>query len=109
MKSLLEQKCVPCEKGEKPLERNEFIKYLSQVKKWDVIEDKELEKKFKFKDFEEALVFVNKVGSLAQSEGHHPNIYLYGWNKVRLTLTTHVINGLSMNDFILAAKVNSLV
>ena len=65
-------------------------------------------KEFKFKDFKEALNFVNKVGEKAEQENHHPNIYLYGWNKVRITLTTHAIKGLSINDFILASKIDRI-
>lgn len=91
-----------------PLKRGEFNQYLSQVETWEVAEDKRLEKKFKLKNFKQALEFVNKVGSLAEEEGHHPNIYLFGWNKVKITLTTHVIGGLSLNDFILASKIDKI-
>ena len=102
------QRCVPCEGGEKPFDKNETDKYLSMVKEWSVEEGKKIKKEFKFKDFKEALNFVNKVGDIAESENHHPNIYLYGWNKVRITLTTHAIKGLSINDFILASKIDKL-
>lgn len=105
---LIQQKCVPCEGGMEPLKRQEFSQYLPQVKEWEVVEDKKLEKRFKFKDFKQALGFVNQVGSLAEKEDHHPNIYLYGWNKVKITLTTHVIGGLSLNDFIMATKIDNL-
>lgn len=108
MTDLSSQKCVPCEGGTPPLVPSEYSKYLSQIKKWEVVEDKKIEKKFKFKDFAQALEFVNKVGAIAESENHHPNIYLYGWNKVKITLTTHALNGLSPNDFILASKIDSI-
>lgn len=92
----------------KPMTRKEFEQYLTVVKDWIVIEEKKIEKDYKFKNFKEALAFVNKVGEIAESENHHPNIFLYGWNKVKLTLTTHAIKGLSQNDFIMAAKINAL-
>ncbi len=105
---LTKQKCVPCEGGVEPMKREEFQQYLGQISDWEVIEDKKLAKKFKFKDFKEALAFVNKVGALAEEENHHPNIFIYGWNKVKITLTTHAIGGLSLNDFILASKIDKL-
>lgn len=108
MKNLATQKCVPCEGGAPPLKREEFEKYLSQVKDWEVVDDKKIEKRFKFKNFKQALEFVNKIGAIAESENHHPNIYLYGWNKVKVTLFTHAIDGLSKNDFIMASKIDNL-
>ncbi len=102
------KKCVPCEGGTKPFDKNEIDKYLSIVKDWNVEENKKIAKHFKFKNFKEALSFVNQVGDVAESENHHPNIYLYGWNKVRITLITHAIEGLSINDFILASKIDRL-
>lgn len=109
MTNLLQQKCVPCEGGEEPLKKSEFEVYLTQVSDWAVVyDDKAIERDFKFKNFKEALVFVNKVGEIAESEGHHPDIYLHNWRKVKLTLSTHAIKGLSVNDFILAAKVDKL-
>lgn len=105
---LTKQKCVPCEGGVEPMKREEFQQYLGQISDWEVVEDKKLAKKFKFKDFKEALAFVNKVGALAEEENHHPNIFIYGWNKVKITLTTHAIGGLSLNDFILASKIDKL-
>ncbi len=103
-----QQKCVPCEGGTNPLTLSEYAPYLKQVGDWEVVEERKIEKLFKFKNFKEALNFVNKVGAIAESENHHPNIYLFGWNKVKITLTTHAIKGLSVNDFILAAKINKL-
>lgn len=106
---LTQQKCIPCEGGTKPLTRDEFAVYLTAVPDWTVINnDHAIEKLFKFKNFKEALAFVNKVGEIAESEGHHPDIFLHNWRKVKLTLSTHAIGGLSVNDFILAAKVNKL-
>jgi 4a-hydroxytetrahydrobiopterin dehydratase len=105
---LTKLKCEPCEKGTKPFDKKETDKYLSIVQDWNEIEGKKIKKEFKFKDFKEALKFVNEVGNIAEQENHHPNILLYGWNKVRITLTTHAIGGLSINDFVLAAKIDTL-
>ncbi|MBS3127380.1 4a-hydroxytetrahydrobiopterin dehydratase [Candidatus Woesearchaeota archaeon] len=107
MKDLATKKCVPCEGGIPPLKGKKLQEYLSQVSKWNVVEEHHLTKKFKFKDFKTALKFVNKVGELAEQEGHHPNIS-FTWGKVEITLFTHAINGLSENDFILARKIDLL-
>jgi 4a-hydroxytetrahydrobiopterin dehydratase len=79
---------------------------LAEVPGWDLA-DQTLSRTFRFKDFKEAMAFVNQVAGLAEAEGHHPDIHI-SWNRVRLDLTTHAIKGLSENDFILAAKVNAL-
>jgi 4a-hydroxytetrahydrobiopterin dehydratase len=107
MQPLTNQKCVPCEGGVDPLTRSEFEQYLEQVSDWTVLNDRALEREFTFADFKKALAFINNAGDIAESEGHHPDIYLHGWNKVRLTLTTHAIGGLSINDFVLAAKIDN--
>lgn len=101
----LEQKtCKPCEGGVKPLSGKTLELYLQEIKVWKII-DNHIEKEFKFKDFKTALDFVNKVGQLAEKEVHHPDIYL-SWGKVKVTLWTHAIDGLSENDFILAKKID---
>lgn len=105
--NLKHKKCVPCKGGIKPLISYEYGAFLRQeLSGWIVTEEKVLEKEYKFKNFKEALTFINKVGELAEEEGHHPDILLHGWNKVRLMLTTHAIGGLSENDFILASKID---
>ncbi len=104
---LSEKKCVPCEGDAEPFDTDEAKKYLQYAPGWKLVGNS-IEKEFKFKDFKEALDFVNKVGEIAEDEGHHPDILLHGWNKVKLTLTTHAINGLSENDFIIAAKIGEL-
>lgn len=104
--SLTKMKCQPCEGWVKPMVEEEYASYLKKVKGWEVVEEKKINKHFKFKDFKSALAFVNKIGKIAEAENHHPNIYLYGWNKVRVTLTTFSIGGLSQNDFIMAAKID---
>ena len=115
MPDLTKKKCVPCEGGIDPLPREKVEGNLKAVPGWILQQTQDAKgvhdqivREFKFKDFKSALGFVNKVGELAEAEGHHPNIYLYGWNKVRLELSTHTIGGLSENDFIIAAKVNAL-
>lgn len=104
---LKNKKCVPCEGGVKPLTPDEYGSFLRiELEGWKDFDGKQIEKVYKFKNFKEALAFVNRVGDIAESEGHHPDINLYGWNKVKLTLSTHAIGGLSENDFILAAKID---
>lgn len=106
---LTKKKCVPCEGGEKPLTRPDFSVYLDQVKDWEVVDEKKLKRTFKFKDFVSSLSFVNQIGKIAEAEGHHPNINLWGYNKVTITLFTHAIGGLSINDFIIASKINLIL
>lgn len=121
MTDLAHKKCVPCEGGMPPLDGENiemYQKMLSSV--WQLVDDptikktseeagagKKLHQEFKFKDFKEAMVFVNKVADLAEDEGHHPDIYIY-YNKVILDLTTHAVGGLSENDFIMAKKIEML-
>lgn len=100
--------CVPCRGGIPPLTRAEFSPMLEQVPEWEVKDDKLLVRDFAFKDFKGAMAFVNRVADLAEAEGHHPNIFVHDWNKVRLELYTHKIGGLHENDFILAAKSDAL-
>jgi len=75
---------------------------------WQVMAEHQLEKEYRFKDFREALAFTNRVGELAESQGHHPDIYL-AWGKVRLTIWTHKVDGLTESDFVLAAKADRLL
>lgn len=108
MDQLGEKKCVPCEGGVDPLTRKDFEGYLEQLPLWSVDGDKYIHREFQFKDFVEALSFVNKVGEIAEDEGHHPDILIHGWNKVKITLWTHAINGLSINDFVMAVKIDQI-
>lgn len=110
MTDLTKAKCVPCRGGEPTLEDDEIKKYLEDVKKWQVEDNpKKIVKEFEFADFEEALGFTNKVGELAEEEGHHPNIYIHSYNKVKIELWTHKIGGLHKNDFVMAAKIDELI
>jgi 4a-hydroxytetrahydrobiopterin dehydratase len=109
MSDLLSKKCSPCEGGVIPFDVSEIHKYQKKVDGWDLVQNKKkiffLEKKFTFKNFLESQNFVNKVGKISEEEGHHPDI-LFGWGYAKITITTHAIEGLSENDFILAAKID---
>ncbi len=108
--NLTQKKCKPCEGGTLPMQKEDAVKLMTQVSGWQLLQingTDAIEKKFKFKDFAEAMRFVNKVAALAEEEGHHPGIKI-NWNKVALQLTTHAIKGLSENDFIMAAKIDEL-
>jgi 4a-hydroxytetrahydrobiopterin dehydratase len=106
---LTKKKCVPCEGGVKPLTPAEYGTYLrTKLSDWHDVEEKKIEKDYKFKNFQEALDFVSKVGQIAEEEGHHPDIYLHNYKFVKLTLYTHAIGGLSENDFILASKIDKI-
>ncbi len=107
--NLLDQKCVPCEGGVEAMTKIDAESLRDfHVKDWLIdSEGRHISKKFEFKNFKQALEFVNKVGEIAESEGHHPDIEL-GWGKVNITLITHAIKGLSQNDFIVAAKINEI-
>ena len=104
---LTQKKCIPCEGGMPPLNEGEIEKLLKHVNGWDV-EDGRLTKQFNFKDFREAMGFVNKIAEVAESEGHHPDIMIH-YSQVNIELWTHAINGLSENDFIIAAKIDELI
>lgn len=105
---LSEKKCVACEGGTVPLNQVEAGVLVQQVNDWRLSHDaRTLTRDFSFPNFAEALAFVNQVGAIAESEGHHPDIAL-GWGKVTVSLTTHAIGGLSENDFIVAAKIDEV-
>ena len=105
---LSDKKCVTCEGGVPPLSETEIKTYLSQIKEgWKAMDSKKIQKEFKFGDFKEAMEFVNKVAVIAEQEGHHPDIHIF-YNTVKIELWTHAIEGLSENDFILAAKVDKI-
>jgi 4a-hydroxytetrahydrobiopterin dehydratase len=104
MGSLAEKQCVPCRSGTPPLKGEKLAALTKELGGgWRVVEEHHLEKDYTFKDFREALAFTNRVGEAAESENHHPDIFL-AWGKVKLTMWTHSINGLSESDFIFAAK-----
>ena len=111
MNKLYQKKCVACDGNTIPFDTSEIHKYLKKVDGWDVKnnDDKNyyLEKNFTFKNFIKSQEFVNKVGSIAELEGHHPDIY-FGWGYAKIKIYTHAIKGLAESDFILAAKVDQL-
>lgn len=102
-----EKKCVPCEGIGKPLTDEEADKLLEKVPGW-TRDGIKIKRKWKFKDFDEAMVFVNKMADIAREEDHHPDFTLYEWNNVTVELWTHAVGGLSENDFIVAAKINRI-
>ena len=111
MTDLVNKKCVPCEGGAIPFDISEIHKYQKKIDGWEIIKNEKniyyLEKKFNFNNFLESQKFVNKVSIISEEEGHHPDIS-FGWGYAKINITTHAIEGLSENDFILAAKIKSL-
>lgn len=106
---LNEKKCVPRKGRVASLEMAEVESYLKELEGgWEVLDGAKIRKEFLFKDFRTALAFVNKVGEIAESEGHHPDIHLVSYKKVIIELSTHSVDGLSENDFILAAKIGEI-
>jgi 4a-hydroxytetrahydrobiopterin dehydratase len=108
MAQLAEKQCVPCRGGVEPLKGEVIVQLAEQLQPgWKVVGEHHLERGFKFKDFRQALDFVNRVGEIAERENHHPDIML-GYGKVVIQLWTHKIHGLHENDFVLAAKIDAL-
>jgi 4a-hydroxytetrahydrobiopterin dehydratase len=111
MSDLLKKKCAPCEGGILPFDISEIHKYQKKIDSWDVLKNKKkiffLNKKFIFKNFFNSQKFVNKVGEISEEEGHHPDIK-FGWGYAEIQITTHAVEGLSENDFILAAKIDQI-
>ena len=111
MKNLDQKNCIPCRGGILPFDISEIHKYLKRVDGWDVKKNKNetyfLEKNFKFKNFSASQKFVNIVGNIAETEGHHPDI-IFGWGYATIQIFTHKIKGLVESDFILAAKINKI-
>ncbi|MGB9799659.1 MAG: 4a-hydroxytetrahydrobiopterin dehydratase [Thermanaerothrix sp.] len=110
MSPLVEEKCVSCHGGVPPLNNDEIAQLLPEVPGWEVIEvenQKRLQRTFKFKDFANALDFTNRIGQIAEAEGHHP-LMITEWGKVTVAWWTHAIGGLHRNDFIMAAKTNQI-
>jgi 4a-hydroxytetrahydrobiopterin dehydratase len=107
MADLAERQCVPCRGGVPPLAGIEIDELLGELQGWQVIDQHHLQKLYPFKDFRETLTFVNRIGELAEAQGHHPDI-CFGWGKADVTIWTHKINGLTESDFVLAAKIDKL-
>src|SRR5919198_4218409 len=107
MPELADKKCPPCRGGGPPLKGAELEALKKQVHGWDVVNEHHLKKSYTFPDFQRALDFVNRVGAVAEEQGHHPDIYLT-WGKAEITLWTHKIDGLTESDFVMAAKIDRL-
>ena len=104
---LASQTCVPCRGGVPPLKGAELQQILQQVPQWKVVNEHHVTRAFTFPDFKQALAFVNRVGEVAEQQGHHPDILLT-WGKAEITMWTHKIDGLTRSDLIMAAKIDLL-
>ena len=111
MEDLFKKKCLPCEGGTIAFDISEIHKYQKKVDGWEISKNRKniffLNKRFKFKNFLDSQKFINKVGEISEEEGHHPDIS-FGWGYAKIIITTHAIEGLSENDFILAAKIDQI-
>ncbi len=107
MSDLADQKCVPCQGGVPTLSAERVQELLGRLHGWGVEKNHHILRTFTFPDFKQALDFVNRVGAVAEEEGHHPDIYL-SWGMVRIEIWTHKIDGLTESDFVLAAKIDRL-
>jgi 4a-hydroxytetrahydrobiopterin dehydratase len=107
MTSLASKTCIPCRGDVPPLKGAELESLHQQVPQWQVINEHHITRAFTFPDFKQALDFVNRVGGVAEAQGHHPDIML-AWGKAEITLWTHKVDGLTESDFIMAAKIDGL-
>ncbi len=106
---LTRKHCVPCEGGIPALTADQVQQYLPQTPGWKVVGDgQRIRREWKLKDFQQCLDFFNKVGHLAEDEGHHPDLHLTGYRHAAIEVSTHAVGGLTENDFILAAKINEM-
>jgi 4a-hydroxytetrahydrobiopterin dehydratase len=105
---LANKQCVPCKGGTPALKGSELASILQRVPEWKAVDEHHINRTFTFPDFKQALDFVNRVGAIAEEQGHHPDIYLT-WGKVDITLWTHKIDGLTESDFIMAAKIDRVL
>ena len=105
---LSDRHCAPCRGGTPPLAGEQLRRFQNQLPGWQVADERQLVKSFAFPDFKSALSFVDRIGAVAEQEGHHPDLYLT-WGRVDVRLWTHAIDGLSESDFILAAKIDRLL
>jgi 4a-hydroxytetrahydrobiopterin dehydratase len=106
MSSLADKTCIPC-RGDMPALKGDALHSFShQLPNWEVVDEHHITRTFQFPDFRQALDFVNRVGEVAEEQGHHPDILL-GWGKATITLWTHAVNGLTESDFIMAAKIDA--
>ncbi|HYP02345.1 MAG TPA: 4a-hydroxytetrahydrobiopterin dehydratase [Pyrinomonadaceae bacterium] len=104
---LASRSCVPCHGGVPPLGADEIEKFMGELRGWEVVGEHHLKKTYAFPNFRQSLALVNRIGAVAEAEGHHPDI-CFGWGRAEVTIYTHAIDGLSESDFILAAKIDAL-
>lgn len=107
MPDLADKSCIPCRGGVPPLAGEDLAGFSAQVADWSVVDGHHIERGFEFPNFQTALDFTNRVGALAEDQGHHPDIYL-SWGRVGVKIWTHKIDGLTESDFVLAAKIDRL-
>ena len=107
MSELSSRQCVPCKGGVPALKGDEIKTLLDQLQGWQVVNEHHLVKNYRFADFLESMTFVNRVGELAEEQGHHPDI-CFGWGQAEISIWTHKIDGLTESDFILAAKIDEI-
>ena len=103
MAALADRQCVPCKGGVPPLSGEEIAPLLAQLDGWNVVDNHHLDKRYKLKNFANALELVNRIGAIAEEQNHHPDIFL-AWGRVEIKIWTHKINGLTESDFVFAAK-----
>ena len=109
MTELAEKQCIVCRGGVPPLTAEEIEPLQAQLgAQWQVVDSHHLHKEFKFKNFQQALDYVNRIGKMAEEQAHHPDIQL-AWGRVQIDIWTHKINGLTESDFIFAAKAQALL
>ena len=107
MTKLAEKHCIPCRGGVPPLQGAQLIPFAEQLPDWKIVEEHHIAKSFLFPDFKAGLDFVNRVGAVAESEGHHPSLRLV-WGQVDVQIYTHKIHGLTESDFVMAAKIDAV-
>ena len=107
MTKLAEKHCVPCRGGVPPLQGAQLIPFAEQLPDWKIVEEHHIAKSFLFPDFKAGLDFVNRVGAVAETEGHHPSLCLM-WGQVDVQIYTHKIHGLTESDFVMAAKIDAV-
>jgi len=109
LENLSSKRCQPCEGVTKPLTHDQAMKYFNEIREWQISDDgKIIFRNFVMKNFSAAIGLIKNIATVAESENHHPDIHLTGYRKLRIELTTHAIDGLSENDFIVASKINAL-
>jgi 4a-hydroxytetrahydrobiopterin dehydratase len=107
--TLTQKKCSACDEKTPKLDAKRIAALMPELRDWSVENGQKLHKDLKFDDFAHAMLFVDAMAFVAEREGHHPDFTVHGWNKVRVTVWTHAVSGLSENDFILAAKLDALL